>query len=40
VNLLGKCPTVSPYHTTGNFERKNKNGYELAINSSNSKRHA
>jgi len=21
VNLLGKCPTVSPYHTTGNCER-------------------
>jgi len=32
VNSLGKHPTVSAYHTTGHFQRKNQN----ARNSNNS----
>jgi len=31
---------VSTYHTTGHFQRKNKNGYELAIKSSSRKSYA
>jgi len=40
VNLLGKHPTLPIYHTTGHFQMKNNNGYELPINSNKSKRYA
>jgi len=40
VNLLGKYTTVSTYHTTAHFERKSKNGYELAINCNNNNSYA
>jgi len=31
VNLSGKHPTGPTYHTSGHFQTKNKNGYEVAI---------
>jgi len=36
VNLLETHPTVLTYHTTGHFQRKNKNGSELTTKSDSS----